>query len=112
MSDKDNPKRLPRFDRALLAIINHYGAARQAEKLVEEANELLEAIDSGNNERIEEEISDVQTVLDQFKLYYGVGKDRIKVVMLQKVERQHERMEAESRDARVQKIREKMRKGG
>ena len=97
MSEKQ--KQLSHFDRALLEIIDHYGMEHQSVKLVEEVRELIEAMDSGDLERITEETSDVRVLikqilleLDQIKWEHELDESAIKVWMTEKVGRQLDRM--------------------
>lgn len=93
----------------LLKIINHYGVNPQQRQFNEECYELLEAIteykyvevykgspaEKHHKEHIIEEIADVQVLLNQFKLYYGIADREVKRVMIEKLERQMERIENE-----------------
>lgn len=48
-------------------IADHYGKVHQLEKCKEELNELIEAIDSKDEESIKEEIADVEIMVNQVK---------------------------------------------
>lgn len=48
-------------------IAYHYGKFHQLEKCKEELNELIEAIDSKDDESIIEELADVEIMIDQVK---------------------------------------------
>lgn len=48
-------------------IAYHYGKVHQLEKCKEELNELIEAIDSKDEESIIEELADVEIMIDQVK---------------------------------------------
>ena len=48
-------------------IADHYGKEHQLEKCKEELGELIEAIDSTNDEAIIEEIADVEIMTEQLK---------------------------------------------
>ena len=48
-------------------IAYHYGKVHQLEKCKEELGELIEAIDSANDEAIIEEIADVEIMTEQLK---------------------------------------------
>lgn len=48
-------------------IANHYGLKHQLVKCKEELGELIEAIDSANDEAIIEEIADVEIMTEQLK---------------------------------------------
>jgi len=50
---------------ALSAILKHFGIKAQIGQLKEECQELIEAIDSGVDKDIKEEIADVKLVIDQ-----------------------------------------------
>ena len=85
----------------LLNIINHYGIENQQRKLQEEVFELQEAITIYENSfhniksGIEEELADVQVLLDQIRFYYDIEwKDKNKI-MVEKIERQLERINNE-----------------
>lgn len=86
----------------LLTIINHYGINNQQRKLEEEVFELQEAItkyeysDFAYTTEIMEELADVQVLLDQVRFYYDIEwKDKNKI-MVEKIERQLERIKNES----------------
>lgn len=51
----------------LTNIANHYGIKHQLVKCKEELGELIEAIDSANDEAIIEEIADVEIMTEQLK---------------------------------------------
>lgn len=51
----------------LTNIANHYGLEHQLGKCKEELGELIEAIDSANDEAIIEEIADVEIMTEQLK---------------------------------------------
>lgn len=51
----------------LMNIANHYGLKQQLVKCKEELGELIEAIDSMNDEAIIEEIADVEIMTEQLK---------------------------------------------
>lgn len=48
-------------------IADHYGKEHQLEKCKEELNELIEAIDSRDEESVKEEIADVEIMINQVK---------------------------------------------
>lgn len=80
-------------------IIYHYGLINQKRKLLEEVGELLEAeaelyyaSDLSNNyqrliEHVLEEYTDVQVVLEQHRLYWGLALEDIRKVFEYKVDR-------------------------
>ena len=84
----------------LLKNINFYGLKTELRKLNEECYELIEAIReyeevySKHNYKqyIIGEIADVQVLLNQFKLYYGIADREVKEVMIEKIDRQMERI--------------------
>lgn len=103
----------------LLKIINHYGVIPQLKYFQSEVFELNEAIlyrehpndiarpfiDLGAGligeippeiKHIAEEIADVQVMLNQFRLYYGITDEEVKDIMMSKIERQIERIENEN----------------
>ena len=59
----------------LMNIANHYGIKHQLVKCKEELGELIEAIDSMNDEAIIEEIADVENMTYQLK--YLMCADRV-----------------------------------
>ena len=95
----------------LLKNINHYGLRTELRKLNEECYELIEAIKDyefqkeacesvgcsrihvdKERKHVVEEIADVQVLLNQFKLYYGISDEEVKEVMIKKIDRQMERI--------------------
>lgn len=78
------------MDSENLKIFHHYGEANQREKLKEELNELIEAVDD-NDEHFKEEIADVLNVIDQFIMAKGWAED-IYRIKYEKVERQKRRI--------------------
>lgn len=106
------------MEEKLLKIINHYGVNHQQRKLQEEVfefqeaivkyefakedNELQDDLDEPRkwnlyhfNKYILEEIADVQVMLNQFRLYYGITDEEVKNIMIKKIERQLERIKGE-----------------
>lgn len=92
----------------LLKIINHYGVMPQLKYFQSEVFELNEAIiceeisehdDEVNNYKsikdITEEIADVMVMLEQFRLYYDISDMAVKDIMINKIERQLERINNE-----------------
>jgi NTP pyrophosphatase (non-canonical NTP hydrolase) len=47
------------------------------------------------DEHIAEEIADVQVMLNQFREYYGITDEEVKDIMIEKIDRQIERIENE-----------------
>lgn len=91
----------------LLKIINHYGINNQLKYIHSEYYELDEAIiDCWNEEcgyyqqveeyhkkHIAEEIADVMCMLKQFQYYYDIEDSEIEKIMLEKIDRQLNRIE-------------------
>lgn len=82
-----------KMDSENLKIFNYYGETHQREKLKEELNELIEAVDD-NDEHMKEEIADVLNVIDQFIMAKGWGVDVYRI-KYEKVERQKKRIKNE-----------------
>lgn len=82
------------MDSENLKIFNYYGEAHQREKLKEELNELIEAVDD-NDEHFKEEIADVLNVIDQFIMAKHWAED-IYRIKFEKVERQKRRIKNET----------------
>ena len=82
------------MDSENLKIFRHYGETHQREKLKEELNELIEAVDD-NDEHMIEEIADVLNVIDQFVMAKHWTED-IYRVKFEKVERQLKRIKNET----------------
>ena len=96
----------------LLKIINNYGVNNQLRKFNEESFELIEAIfqheeqkrvcdiccnDEHSDRELEhviEEMADVMVILKQLQLYYDISMEDIELVMMKKIHRQLDRMEA------------------
>ena len=89
----------------LLQIINYYGVDNQLKHFIGEVYELIEAIHFDEYftlneedkedalEHIKEEIGDLQTMLDQFKLLYNATEEEIESVKAFKIDRQIRRIE-------------------
>lgn len=80
-------------EQKLKKIFNHFGRENQAEKLVEEANELLQAIQKGDEENFEEELADVLVVIGQFMITFDYLEDKLSKTVNEKVERTLKRIE-------------------
>ena len=94
----------------LLKNINYFGVDTEKRKLTDECEELRDAITeyefakkSGYTydlcslrEHIIEEFADVMVIMNQIKLYYDIPEKEIIPVMIEKLERQMERIENES----------------
>lgn len=82
----------------LKTIINHYGINAQQRKFAEEVFELQESIVKTeqikklnqvfNKDEIAEEIADCMVMLNQFKEYYNITDEQIKINMDYKIDRQ------------------------
>lgn len=95
----------------LLKIINNYSVLSQLKQFNEETYELIEAIikkeedyqfsettvriDKENIRHIAEEIADCYVMLEQFRLYYDISDMKVKDIMINKINRQLERMNNE-----------------
>lgn len=95
----------------VLKIINHYGVMPQLKYFQSEVFELNEAIikkeedyqfsettvrmDKENIKHIAEEIADVMVMLEQFRLYYDISDMTVKDIMVNKIDRQLERISNE-----------------
>ena len=82
----------------LLKIINYYGVRHQLKKFAEEVYELQEAIlesetfYNDSTGHIAEEIADVMVMLGQFQNYYDIDDNTVRRIMIEKVDRQIERI--------------------
>lgn len=101
------------MNKNLLKIINHYGVMPQLKYFQSEIFELNEGIifyetqintcdevaDAGYikmmKDHIAEEIADVMVMLEQFRLYYDISDMTVKDIMVNKIDRQLERIEKE-----------------
>lgn len=97
----------------LLKIISFYGVMPQLKYFQSEVYELGEAIweyqssgwdfdyeecaeiEKKYKEHIAEEIADVMVMLEQFRLYYGISDMTVEDIMVNKIDRQLERIEKE-----------------
>lgn len=82
------------MDSENLKIYHHYGETHQRNKLKEELNELIEAVDD-NDEHMKEEIADVLNVIDQFIMAKGWAADVYRI-KFEKVKRQLKRIKNET----------------
>jgi len=78
----------------LLKIIQHFGKENQLEKLKEELNELLEAIDSKNEDEMFKEVIDVIIMAWQLLLIFKKTDDEIDRQVNFKINRTLERIES------------------
>ena len=91
-------------------IADHYGYEPQSRQLIEEMAELTVALNKAwrktfdtvdklpnmdDEERIEEEIADVEIMLSQIKYLLGVGDVELSQIIERKVDRQIERINKE-----------------
>ena len=91
-------------------IADHYGYEPQSRQLIEEMAELTVAINKAcrktfdtvdkipnmdDEERIVEEIADVEIMLRQIKYLLGIGEGELSHIMEQKLDRQIERIKNE-----------------
>ena len=91
-------------------IADHYGYDPQSRQLIEEMAELTVAINKAwrktfdavdklpnmdDEERIEEEIADVEIMLSQIKYLLGVGDGELYQIIESKLDRQIERIKSE-----------------
>lgn len=94
-------------EQKLQYIADHYGYETQSRQLVEEMAELTVAINKAwrktfdavdkipnmdDEERIEEEIADVEIMLSQIKYLIGVGEGELSQIIESKLDRQIERI--------------------
>ena len=79
-------------------ITKHFGHANQFvggnSKLAEEMGELLEAIQSGDHEHILDELADVETLLIQLRIHYGMDGTKVACKITEKVKRTLDRIES------------------
>ena len=68
-------------------IADHYGKEHQLEKCKEELNELIEAIDSKDEESVKEEIADVEIMINQVK-YLMCAERLVELYKDYKIQRQ------------------------
>lgn len=68
-------------------IAYHYGKVHQLEKCKEELNELIEAIDSKDEESVKEEIADVEIMINQVK-YLMCAERLVELYKDYKIQRQ------------------------
>lgn len=87
-----------------LKIINHYGIDKQLKYIHTEYFELDEAIMTSSSfpyddeiDHIAEEIADVMVMLKQFQYFYNIDDDEVNKIMENKIERQLERIEKETK---------------
>lgn len=76
----------------LLDIFNHFGEEAQLEKLKEEVNEFIEAVQSGDVAHMEEEYADVMVCMAQFMYGKGLSESIVLKTTTNKVFRTIERI--------------------
>ena len=84
----------------LQEIIDHYGEDHQKDKALEEMAELQKEIlkekdGKGDIRHIIEELADVNVVLQQIQLVYGITDEQIEQVVQEKIERTLDVIEGE-----------------
>ena len=72
-----------------------YGRKTTLEKCKEELQELIEALEKRDMEKIHEEVADVYNILSHIKAYYNITDEEIKERQQYKVKRQLKRMKHE-----------------
>ena len=80
-------------------IADHYGKEHQLEKCKEELNELIEAIDSRDEESVKEEIADVEIMINQVK-YLMCAERLVELYKDYKTQRQLARIAKEQSNER------------
>ncbi|MBY0755046.1 hypothetical protein K5V21_06205 [Clostridium sardiniense] len=83
------------MEEKLKEILNHYGEEAQANQLVQELGELIVAITKGDVENAMEEVADVEIMLEQFKSFEAIDRDKIEEIKEYKIDRQLKRIERE-----------------
>ena len=84
-------------------IIEHYGVAAQKVKAIEELSELQkeiakDLIGQGNIEHVAEEIADVQIMLRQLQMIYGIDYSDLNKIMSEKTLRTLYRIAVEEKE--------------
>ena len=79
----------------LTVIRHHYGRKITIEKCKEELQELIQAIDKNDFEKVHEEIADVYNILSHLKAYYNISDEEIKKRQFYKAKRQLKRIKEE-----------------
>lgn len=91
-----NQKESKKEDPILKAIIRKKGTDTQCKKAIEEMSELIKEICKNfegkeNSDAIAEEIADVEIMLDQLKMIFGL-KEKVKAYRLMKIKRMVDRL--------------------
>lgn len=76
----------------LVDIFNHFGEEAQLEKLKEEVNEFIEAVQSGDIAHMEEEYADVMVCMAQFMYAKPLSETNIRNITTSKTVRTIERI--------------------
>lgn len=79
------------YNKIQLGIIEYFGDENQFEKLREEVEEFIQAVQNKDYENMVEEFVDVYNVLDQFKLKYKLEDDLIVKYRCEKILRTDKR---------------------
>lgn len=79
----------------LKLIIRHYGVMHQVKYLFGEIFELTEAIIRGDRDHIVEEFADVQVLLSQLIVHFGINTSDVNEIMDFKINRQLDRIKKE-----------------
>lgn len=89
----------------LKEIINNYGHESQKAMLFEEMAELQKEVckdlrGKGDIQRIAEELADVNIMLQQIQLIYGITDEQVEQVVQDKIERTLDRIEGECNESK------------
>lgn len=79
----------------LKTIVKHYGVMHQVKYLFTEIFELTEAIIHGDRDHITEEFADVQVLLSQIIVNFGIDSNEVNEIMDFKINRQLDRIKKE-----------------
>lgn len=93
MNNDENFKKSEQ-SKKLIKIYNHFGQETQMKKLIEEANELAEAVKSGNTDHIAEEIADLMVLIEQIMIAFPILSNRVNSEFSYKIERTLDRIES------------------
>lgn len=85
--DEQRIKENKKIKEKISAIYDHFGQSAQLEKLIEEANEVKEAVEENDREHIIEEIADLRVVLVQLQNHFGITEKEINCVRKSKIDR-------------------------
>lgn len=88
----------------LSKIIAHYGITEQSRRAIEELNELAVAINKIHRDHskfamynLKQEIADVEIMIAQLKIMYGISMDEISEIKNKKINRVMERIKNETK---------------